>query len=119
MEQAELERLQRRYPWSKYKDVPKPPFLSRDEDHAFAVKHWVARVTWVVPDSRPCMHGWRYETRTFASEAAALEAAQQPMGIARSVSVDRFNWEVPHGHKDRSVEIYRRKNAALAKRRAR
>jgi hypothetical protein len=118
MEQAELERLQRRYPWSKYKDVPKPPFMSREENHAFAVKHWVARVTWVVPDSSPGMYGWRYETRTFDNVETALEIAKQPMGIARSVEVDRFNWDVPHGHKDRCVSLYRRKNAALAKGRA-
>lgn len=115
MEQAELERLQRRYPWSKYKDVPKPPFLSKAEDHAFAVKHWVARVTWVVPDSRPSMYGWRYESRTFDNVEKAMEVAAEPMGIAKSVTVDRFNWEVPFESKERVVQLYHRKNPKYGK----
>lgn len=116
MTDLERERLQRRYPWSKYKDKPKPPFLTREQDHAFAVENWVGRVTWVVPDNSPGMYGWRYETRTFDTVEEALDVAKQPMGMARSVEVDRFNWEVPYNDPERAVRLYFRKNSNLLKR---
>jgi hypothetical protein len=112
------EQLVRRFPWSQYKDTPRPQFMTREEDHAFAVKNWVARVTWIVPSAARLDYGWRYETRTFDTVERALEVAALPMGVAKSVSVDRFNWEVPHNHKERAVQIYARKNAAYAKRKS-
>lgn len=86
------EQLAKRYPWSQFKDVNPDPYAPNDVRHAFAVEHWVARITWIVPSSNRLDYGWRYETRTFDSVDKALEIAAQPMGVAKSVHVDKFNW---------------------------
>lgn len=108
--------ISRRYPWTQYKDPPRPGFMTRDEDTAFAKANWPFTVRWTVPDSTPGLYGWRCESRSFKSEAEAMAAAEQPMGIARDVEALRWNWDVPHSNPERAVTIYRRKNSNMSRR---
>lgn len=120
--EAEAARLAKRYPWSQYKGPEHQCRVSSYAEHAAERQAWHEarpyRVTWVVPDSRPGLHGWRYETAVFKTEAEARAVAEAPMGIAREVRLDVSNngWK---GYEKgaKVVKLYSRKNSNLTKRR--
>lgn len=103
--------IARRFPWTKYERDNQSPFMTREQQTAWVKENCPFTVRWNVPDSTHGLYGWRCESRSFKSEEAALAAARESMGIARDVRVLRWNWDVPHNHKERAVEIYSRKNA--------
>jgi hypothetical protein len=108
--------LERRYPWSKYQDPKKPPYLTGEQSTDWHIQNCPFSVRWTVPDPTPGLYGWRCESRMFATEAEALAAAEQSMGIARDVEVIRWDWDkAPQA--GRATQIYSRKNRNTGKRR--
>lgn len=101
--------ISRRYPWTDYArgvgvgpEALKTPF----------------RVSWIVPDNTPGLYGWRSEIRCFATEVEGRAVAERSMGIARDVRLERMVLTDDGKRIVRWDTLYTRKNAALAKRRA-
>lgn len=98
------------YPWTDY---PREAHsLGNNISDPADRKQWLIdhpfRVTWVRASSQPGTYGWMYETRCFATEEAAVEAAKKRM-TAFSVSVDRFQFNPDGSMKQFTLPLWTRK----------
>ena len=114
----QIEAARRRAPWSQYTHATGHCASNRMTDAERTEWHetHLYRVTWIVPDSARGNYGWRSVSVCFASEAEARAAAEAPMGVASSVTLDVSNngWRnyLPTA---KVTKLYSRKNSNMGK----